>query len=88
MLQCARGNASRECVTLLDDLVSFGKDDFMRVVSSLAIQLVFGVISLAVFQTADLLGDEEQTKKGKPLFTLSKETTYVTEPLRKDGTVD
>ena len=60
----------------------------MRVVSSLAIQLVFGVISLAVFQTADLLGDEEQTKKGKPLFTLSKETTYVTEPLRKDGTVD
>ena len=60
----------------------------MRVVRSLAIQLVFGVISLAVFQTADLRGDEEQTKKGKPLFTLSKETTYVTEPLRKDGTVD
>ena len=30
----------------------------------------------------------EEQKKHKPKFTISKETTYVTGPLTKDGTID
>jgi len=88
MLQCAAGNASRECVTVVDDLVTFGKDDFMRVVRSLAIHFVLTVISVTAIQTADLLADEKQAQEQKPLFTLSKQTTYLNGPVRKDGTVD
>ncbi len=32
--------------------------------------------------------DKETTMKTKPPFTISKETTYLTEPLREDGYVD
>ena len=53
-----------------------------------AIYLMVGVIALTAFRTADLLADEKQAQKQKPLFTLSKQTTYVSGPLRKDGTVD
>ena len=60
----------------------------MFAVRILAIYLVVGVISLTAFRTADLLADEKQAQKQKPLFTLSKQTTYVSGPLRKDGTVD
>ena len=66
----------------------------MSAVRILAIYLIVGIISLTAFETADLLADEKQAEeqkqaKGqKPLFTLSKQTTYVSGPLRKDGTVD
>ncbi|HIN95843.1 MAG TPA: hypothetical protein EYN03_09370, partial [Planctomycetes bacterium] len=51
---------------------------------------------LTPFSQGDLPADEPQanqqepakTAPQKPLFTLSKKTTYVTGPLRKDGTVD
>src|SRR5437870_5722081 len=32
--------------------------------------------------------NEEKEKKQKPRFTISKETTYLTEPLDKDGYID
>jgi len=60
----------------------------MSKVRILAIYFMVSIISLTAFGTADLLADEKQAKEQKPLFTLSKQTTYVTEPLRKDGTVD
>jgi len=66
----------------------------MSAVRILAIYLIVGIISLTAFETADLLADEKQAeeqkqaKEQKPLFTLSKQTTYVSGPLRKDGTVD
>jgi len=61
-----------------------------------ATYLMVGIISLTAFRPAGLLADEKQPNQQqpakiapqKPLFTLSKKTTYVTGPLRKDGTVD
>ncbi|MFP6602605.1 MAG: hypothetical protein VB862_08765 [Pirellulaceae bacterium] len=63
---------------------------------NLTTYLIAGIIWLNLFSTGDLLADEkksnqQQLKKtaaAKPVFTVSKETTYVTGPLRKDGTVD
>ena len=60
----------------------------MFAVRILAIYLVVGAISLTAFETAKLLADEKQAQAQKPLFTLSKQTTFVNGPLRKDGTVD
>jgi hypothetical protein len=42
------------------------------------------LLALAVFAVAD----ENHPKKDKPKFTIGKETTFVTEPLDKDGYVD
>src|SRR5262245_13901337 len=33
-------------------------------------------------------GEDKGAKARKPRFTVGKETTHVTEPLRKDGTID
>ena len=60
----------------------------MSAVRKVAIYLMVSIISLTTFRTADVLADEKQAKEQKPLFTLSKQTTYVSGPLRKDGTVD
>ena len=60
----------------------------MPTVRILAIYLMVGIITLTAFTTADLLAEEKQVKEQKSLFTLSKQTTYVNGPLRKDGTVD
>jgi len=54
---------------------------------SLTVCLV-GLISLIALQKSAGMADEKQPTKSKPLFSISKETTYVTGPLRKDGTVD
>ncbi|MFP6621460.1 MAG: hypothetical protein VB877_19100, partial [Pirellulaceae bacterium] len=68
----------------------------MSTVTNVCSYLILGIISLDLFATGNLLADEKQpnqqqparTAPQKPLFTLSKKTTYVTGPLRKDGTVD
>ena len=68
----------------------------MSAVSKVPSWLVVGIISLGWFTTANLLADEKQADQQaaaepaakKSLFTLSRDTTRVMGPLRKDGTID
>ena len=68
----------------------------MSTTSKVATGFIVGIISLGLFATANLLADEKQADQQaaakpaakKSLFTLSRDTTRVMGPLRKDGTVD
>lgn len=50
-------------------------------------KLRIGVILFALNLCASALADEAP-KKSKPKFTISKETTFITEPVDKDGYID
>ena len=65
-------------------------------VSNVPLYLMSGIILLGWFTLDNLAADEQQANQqaaaepvaNKSLFTLSRETTGVMGPLRKDGTVD
>ena len=65
-------------------------------VSNVPLYLMSGIILLGWFTLDNLAADEQQSNQqaaadpvaNKSLFTLSRETTRVMGPLRKDGTVD
>jgi len=46
------------------------------------------VLPLLVFLACPAAGLCQTSKPGKPLITVSKETTWITEPLNADGTVN
>lgn len=50
--------------------------------------LILGMIGGAALISTDLRAAEEQRRRPALPFTISKETTYLTEPLRPDGSVD
>ena len=68
----------------------------MSVIRNAAVCVTIGLTGLRLLCTGNLLADEKQAPPQetatetpqKPLITVSKETTYVSGPLRKDGTVD
>ena len=68
----------------------------MSAVRDVAVCAVIGMMWLVLLSTGFSRADEPKANQAKspakeaqkPLFTLSKETTYVTGPLRKDGSVD
>src|SRR5258708_4011326 len=46
------------------------------------------LLAVASLASADDKNPADAAKKSKPKFTISKETTYITEPLDKDGYPD